>query len=101
MANITEITLGERKFGVRRLTIGQLLELNVIQMTGTSTQLSANKTAQLSARIAALRKAPAVTDADLVDLATTVNAHFDSEFSTPKIGSTLNLRTPIRFAGRV
>lgn len=35
MADVTEITLGDRKFGIRRLTIGQLIELQALQMVGT------------------------------------------------------------------
>jgi hypothetical protein len=73
MADVTEITLGTRKVGIRRLTIGQLLDLNVIQMTGTSTNMSPPKATLLSAKIAALRKAGAVTDADLAELNAMVN----------------------------
>lgn len=33
MVDVTEITLGDRKFGIGKLTIGQLIEVGALQMT--------------------------------------------------------------------
>ncbi len=74
MAELTEITLGDRKFGISRLTIGELLELDAIQMVGTSTRTSATKAVQLSAKITAMRVAGGGTDAALAELLGMVNA---------------------------
>lgn len=74
MADLTEITLGVQRFGIRRLTIGELLELDAIQMVGTSTKTSPTKAALLGAKIASLRSGGGATDADLADLLSTVNA---------------------------
>lgn len=73
MADVVEITLGTRKLGLRRLNLGQLLELNVIQMTGTTTRMTTPKTALVSAKIAALRAGGGITDADLAELNVIVN----------------------------
>jgi hypothetical protein len=84
MADVTEITLGDRKYGIGRLTIGQLIEVGALQMTGNNAATTAETADDrfmraLGARMigtiaAALTKvAPEMTAASIGDMPMTMD----------------------------
>lgn len=86
MADVTEITLGEQKFGIRRLTIGQLLELGAIQMVGT-TKSAADMDPNEAGDVFARRMAKRVID--------TIAAALKRDFSemTPEVIGDIEMTT--------
>jgi hypothetical protein len=68
MAEVTEITLGEKKFGIQRLTIGQLLDLNAIQMVGSTMAMSIPKIVRLQSKINELQASGGADDNGLNEM---------------------------------
>lgn len=84
MANVTEIVLGDRKLGIGRLTIGQLIEVGALQMSGKNAAITAETaddrfmralgTRMIETIAAALTKvAPEITAASIADMPMTMD----------------------------